>query len=364
MTAKSDSNARRTQMADLARMAGVSTSTVSRALSASPLIPEATRERIMELAKSLNYQVNVGAANLRKRSVQTVGVVVLGDSMQAISDPFILSMIGSVADALDAQGNSVLLARLSDGRWEQMQAMVSSRQVSGLVVIGQLTWHQHLNRLAIGGTHLAVWGANLPDAAYPLVGSDNEYGGYLAAAHLLARGCRRIAFFGDISHPESGLRHAGYVRAHHEVGLVPDERLRVPVLFGESRMATHKSRSTGLMRLRVPVLFGESRLRAVVDDWLDHGLPFDAVFANSDMAAIVLIGALKARGVEVPGDVKVVGYDDIDMASHVHPSLTSVRQPTQLAGQSLVALLGESLQDLPRRSLVLPTELIERESSC
>jgi len=218
--------------------------------------------------------------------------------------------------------------------------MVSSRQVSGLVVIGQMTWHQHLNRMAMGGIHLAVWGANLPDAAYPLVGGDNEHGGYLAAAHLLARGCRRIAFFGDISHPESGLRHAGYVRAHREAGLEPDERLRVPVLFGESR------------------------LRAVVDDWLDHGLPFDAVFANSDMAAIVLISALKARGVDVPRDVKVVGYDDVDMASHVHPSLTTVRQPTQLAGQSLVALLGESLQNQPRRSLVLPTELIERESSC
>lgn len=327
-------------MADLARMAGVSTSTVSRALSASPLIPEATRERIMELAKSLNYQVNVGAANLRKRSVQTVGLVVLGDSMQAISDPFILSMIGSVADALDAQGNSVLLARLGDGRWEQVQAMVSSRQVSGLVVIGQLTWHQHLNRMAVGGTHLAVWGANLPDAAYPLVGGDNEHGGYLAAAHLLARGCKHIAFFGDISHPESHLRHAGYVRAHHEAGLEPDDRLRVPVLFGESR------------------------LRAVVDEWLDHGLAFDGVFANSDMTAIVLISALKVRGVDVPGDVKVVGYDDIDMASHVHPSLTSVRQPTQLAGQSLVTLLGENLQDLPRRSLVLPTALIGRESSC
>ncbi|MBP9147187.1 MAG: LacI family DNA-binding transcriptional regulator [Rhodoferax sp.] len=340
MTLSPDSTSRRAQMADLARMAGVSTSTVSRALSGSPLIPAVTRDRITELARSLNYQINVGAANLRKRAVQSVGVVVLGDSMQAISDPFILSMIGSVADALDAQGSSVLLARLSDGRWEQMQAMVSSRQVSGLVVIGQLTWHQHLNRMAVGGTHLAVWGANLPDAAYPLVGGDNEHGGYLAAAHLLARGCKRIAFFGDISHPESGLRHAGYVRAHREAGLEPDDRLRVPVLFGESR------------------------LRAVVDDWLDHGLPFDGVFANNDMAAIVLISALKARGVEVPRDVKVVGYDDIEMASHVHPSLTSVRQPTQLAGQSLVALLSESQQNLPRRSLVLPTELIARESSC
>lgn len=327
------------QMADIARMAGVSTSTVSRALSGSPLIPELTRERILELARSLNYQVNVGAANLRKKSVQTVGVVVLGDSMQSISDPFILSLIGSVADALEAQGSNVLLTRLNDGRQAQMQAMVSSQQVSGLVVIGQLTWHMHLNRLALGGIHLAVWGANLPDAAYPLVGGDNEQGGYLAASHLLSRGCKRIAFFGDISHPETGLRHAGYVRAHREAGLVPDDRLRVSVLFGESM------------------------LRGVVDGWLNQGLHFDGVFANSDVAAIVVISALLARGVDVPGAVKVVGYDDIDMSRHFHPTLTSVHQPTQLAGQTLVSLLQESLQGLPRRSVVLPTELIVRESS-
>lgn len=344
MTATPKPTARRTQMADLARMAGVSTSTVSRALSGSSLIPEATRERIMELARSLNYQVNVGAANLRKQSVQTVGVVVLGDSMQAISDPFILKLFGSVADALDAQGSNVLLTRLNDSRQTQMQAMVSSRQVSGLVVIGQLTWHMHLNRLAMDGVHLAVWGANLPDAVYPQVGGDNELGGYLAAQHLLTRGCRRIAFFGDITHPETGLRHAGYLRAHREAGVTPDERLRVPVLFGESTLS------------------------AIVDGWLAQGqagtgLVFDSVFANSDVAAVMIISALKARGIDVPRDVKVVGYDDIEMSSHFHPTITTVRQPTQLAGQTLVTLLNESQQGLPRRSVILPTELIVREST-
>jgi DNA-binding LacI/PurR family transcriptional regulator len=326
-------------MADIARMAGVSSSTVSRALSGSALIPEATRERILELARSLNYQVNVGAANLRKRSVQTVGVVVLGDSMQAISDPFILSLFGSVADALDEQGASVLLTRLNDERKAQMQSLVSSGQVSGLVVIGQLTWHDHLNRLVHSGLPFSVWGAALPDAAYPVVGGDNEQGGYLATSHLLSRGCRRIAFLGDISHPEAGLRYAGYLRAHREAGVMPDTRLRQSVLLGE------------------PMLQG------VVQDWLAQGLTFDAVFAISDVAAIALISALKARGIAVPGDVKVVGYDDIDMAQHVFPSLTSIRQPTRLAGRELVALLSEAQSGMARRSVILPTELIERDST-
>ena len=92
---------RRTQMVDIARLAGVSASTVSRALSGSALIPVATRERILALARSLNYQVNVGAANLRKRSVQTVGVVVLGDGMQSLSDPFILKLFGFLSKTFE-----------------------------------------------------------------------------------------------------------------------------------------------------------------------------------------------------------------------------------------------------------------------
>ncbi len=326
-------------MVDIARLAGVSASTVSRALSGSALIPVATRERILALARSLNYQVNVGAANLRKRSVQTVGVVVLGDSMQSLSDPFILNLFGSVADALDAQGSNVLLTRLHESRESNMQALVTSGQVSGLVVIGQLTWHKHLNRLHSEGIQLAVWGAALSDARYPVVGGDNEQGGYLAAQHLLSRGCKRIAFFGDITHPEAGLRYAGYLRAHREAGVQPDERLRHSVLFGEPH------------------------LRQVVNDWLSQDLTFDAVFVTSDVAAIALISALNARGIDVPGDVKVVGYDDIEMAGHVYPSLTSIRQPAQLAGQSLVALLNEAQSGQAPRTMILPTELIERESS-
>ena len=116
---------RRMQMADIARLAGVSASTVSRALSGSPLIPEATRDRIVELARSLNYRVNVGAASLRKQDVKTVGVVILGDSMQAISDPFLLSILGTVADALDERGMSLLLTRLKEGQIDELSASVS-----------------------------------------------------------------------------------------------------------------------------------------------------------------------------------------------------------------------------------------------
>lgn len=330
---------KRMQMADIARLAGVSASTVSRALSGSPLIPEATRNRITELATSLNYRVNVGAANLRKRGVQTIGVVILGDSMQMISDPFLLSILGSVADALDERGMSLLLTRLKDNRKHVLSDLVESGQVGGLIVIGQLTLHDYLNELTRNGFPMVVWGANLPDALYPVVGGDNAMGGYLATQHLIEQGCRRIAFFGDISHPEAGLRYQGYARALQEAGIEQDPRLLQSFLFGDSR------------------------IREVIDGWLDQKLSFDAIFASSDVTAISLIGSLTERGIAVPSQVRVVGYDDIALAEHVHPTLTTIRQPTDEAGQALVDLLFEALAGQARRTIVLPASIIVRESS-
>lgn len=327
------------QMADLARMAGVSTSTVSRALSGSALIPESTRERIRELARSLNYQVNVGAANLRKRDVQTVGVVILGDSMQAISDPFILSLLGAVADALDEKGMNVLLTRLNVERQSMMASMYDSGQVAGLIVIGQLTWNGYLNELARRGVPMAVWGARLSDSFYPVVGGDNELGGYLAGRHLLEQGCRRIGFFGDTTHPEAGLRYHGLLRALSELDLKLDPRLVQPFLFGDAR------------------------IRELIDEWLDRGLDFDGLFAASDITAMTIVGALRERGIEVPTQVKVVGYDDIPLSAYLHPALTSVRQPTAEAGRQLVQLLFEVIDGAPARSVTLDTELIAREST-
>jgi DNA-binding LacI/PurR family transcriptional regulator len=330
---------RRMQMADIARLAGVSTSTVSRALSGSALIPEATRQRIAELASSLNYRVNVGAANLRKRDVQTVGVVILGDSMQAISDPFLLSILGSVADNLDENGMSLLLTRLKEGQFHRLSEMVESGQVCGLIVIGQLTWHDHLNQLSARGIPMAVWGASLPGTLYPVVGGDNEQGGYLATHHLIEQGCTRIAFFGDTDHPEAGARFQGYLRAMREAGIEQDPRLLQSFLFGDTR------------------------IRDSIDQWLNRSLTFDAIFAASDVTAISIMGALKERGIGVPQEVKVVGYDDIALSEHVHPSLSSISQPSVAAGKALVTMLLDAVAARPKRTVTLPAQLIVRESS-
>lgn len=331
--------AKRMQMGDIARLAGVSIATVSRALSGHPAIPAATRDRITELARSVNYQVNVGAASLRKRDVKTVAVCILVDRLQSISDPFILSLLGHIADALDQRGYSLLLTRTSTEQPDTITQMVENGQAAGVIVIGQFIHPDHLNAPMLRGVPMMVWGASLPSVLYPVVGTDNELGGYLATRHLLEQGCQRVAFLGEHQHPEADLRYAGYRRAHAERGLTPAPELEINTPFEP----------------------GHTRQRFAA--WLDRAYAFDGLFCVSDVMAVNAIAVMAERGIRVPHHVKVVGYDDVAMASHVHPSITTVRQPVDLAGFALVEGLFAMLQGQRPSSTVLPTVLMVREST-
>ena len=329
----------RVQMADIARLAGVSTATVSRALSGSALVNDETRSRVMELAAKLNYKVDAAAARLRKGAVNTVGVVLLLDQDQAATDPFMMNMVGHLADALSVRGLDMLLARFSLERREDLADMVESGRVGGVIVIGQSESHDYLNTLASRQFPKVVWGANLPGTRYAVVGTDNELGGYLATRHLLQQGCRRIAFLGNTQHPEVALRAQGHRRALAEFGLEPDPQLMLPVAFNATAN------------------------RPQMRDWLGRCGAFDGAFAFSDVVAMGLVAVLSEAGLQVPKDVKVVGYDDVVASEFVHPSITTVRQPLDLAAQALVDTLVDGIHGQAQRSTLLPTALVVREST-
>ena len=332
---------RRLQMQDIARLAGVSTSTVSRALSHSTLVNKETRTRIAELARSHNYSINIGARNLRLQHSRTVAVVVPYDARtrQHISDPFFVSMLGSLADALTAQGYDMLLSRVDAERLDLVAELEASGRAIGVILIGQWHHHDQLNQLAVRKVPLVVWGARLPRQIYCTVGSDNITGGLLATQHLIETGRRRIAFFGDPDLPEIGQRYEGYQRALKQNGIPFDTRLVVSAEFSE----------------------GSSR--RAVDALVEQKVAFDGVFASSDLLAMRAIGALREKGLLVPRDVGVVGYDDIELSQYFHPSLTTIRQPIIKGGEALVEALLALIADKPPRSEVLPTELVVRESS-
>ncbi|MYM69744.1 substrate-binding domain-containing protein [Pseudoduganella sp. FT55W] len=340
-TTPPEADSRRLQMADIARLAGVSTSTVSRALAGSKLISEETRTRVMELARSLNYSINIGAQNLRMKQNRTVGVVVPYDpaTRQHLSDPFFLSMLGSLADALTEQGFDMLVSRVDASELDAAAAPFDTGRVIGIVLIGQWRHHDQLNQLAARHVPIVVWGAQLPQQLYCTVGGDNVAGGALAGAHLLAQGRQRIAFFGDINLPEIGQRYQGLCRALAQAGMAADPALQVQASF-------------------VP-----DGGRLAVEELQRRGVAYDAVFAGSDLMAMTAINSLRQLGIEVPRQVAVVGYDDIELSSYFHPPLTTVQQPIQAAGRALVASLLELTEGRPAPSLQLPTQLIVRAST-
>lgn len=328
-------------MADIARLAGVHMSTVSRALGGSPLVNPQTRDRIVELANSLNYAVNVGAQNLRLKQNRTVAVVVPFDpvSREHLSDPFFLGLIGSIGDALTDTGHDMLLSRVDAEHLDHAANLVDAGRAMGVILIGQWHHHDQLNEMAVRGLPFVVWGGRLPDQIYQTVGSDNAEGGRLATEHLLSRGALRIVFLGDTSLPEVALRYQGYVAAHraHGVDVQPELLRNVPF---------------------VPDLVGPD-LEALVA----AGTEFDAIVAGSDVLAMAAINAMRRLGRSVPDDVAVVGYDDILLAAHFHPALTTIRQPLQASGAALVKTLLEQAAGKKPSNVLLPTELVERDSS-
>lgn len=332
---------RRPQMADIARMAGVAPSTVSRALAGSTLVNEETRARIAELARTLNYSVNVAAQNLRLKQNRTVAVVVPYDpaTRQHLSDPFFLALIGSIADALTDCGYEMLLSRVNADHLDFASQAYDSGRAMGVILIGQWHHHDQLNDMVMRGIPFVVWGANLPIQLYCTVGSDNVQGGKAATTHLLQQGARSIAFVGDTELPEVNRRYEGYVLAHKETGLTPDPALCLPSPFVRDAVQND------------------------VQKLLLQGSKFDGLFAASDLIAMTAIGTLRQYGKDVPRDIMVVGYDDIELAGFVQPSLTTVRQPIEAAGVALVeTLLKVSAGERPA-SVQLVTELIKRQTT-
>ncbi|AZS21863.1 MULTISPECIES: LacI family DNA-binding transcriptional regulator [unclassified Caulobacter] len=330
----------RIKMADIARLAGVSTSTVSRALSGHKSIPQGLRDRIAELAQAHGYVVNQSARSLRLQRTHVIGVVVpLGhEREQLISDPFFLEMIGRLADEITGRGYEVLLKKVVAPRTGWLQRIVQSQRSDGLLVIGQSDQHDALNTLADEYRPLVVWGGDIAERRYCTVGTDNVAGARMAVQHLVAQGRRRIAFLGPPGAPEVELRRAGYLQALSEAGLTPE-----PDLFAPAHFTIETAQPT-------------------VQALVDSGASFDAVFAASDLIAMTAVQTLKQAGRSVPEEVSVVGFDDIALAQHGAPPLTTVRQDLAAGARGMVDLLFRRIAGGAPESVFMAPELIVRQT--
>ena len=328
-------------MADIARLAGVSVSTVSRALNDSPLIPEETKERIRRIARTYNYELHVGARNLRLQRTQTIAAVIpFGEtSDRQVSDPFYLEIIGAIANKLAEYDYDLLISRAhaADEGW--YQRYVLGKRVDGLIIIGRKLNDRGIAKLVELGANFVVWGPPLPGQRYVSVGSDGVSGAAQAVRHLIQLGRRRIAFIGgDEDETETWLRRRGYEQELQRAGLPLDANL---IAYA------HFTSESGYFAMR--------QLLARAPD-------IDGVFVCSDLMAVAAMEALRQEGRDVPNDVSIVGYDDIPLAAHCSPPLTTVRQQIRRGGMLLASKLIDLIEGRQVESVTLPVELIIRES--
>lgn len=332
---------RTTTLEDLAKLAGVSISTASRALNDSPAINRQTKQTIWRLAREHNYPFRHYMPAGPIGAEATIAVVVPRPSGRELllNDPFFLELLSGLGEAARARDCDLLVSHVAPTTFEDISVLMSTSRADGIVFLGQSTLHAAFNQLAETESRFVVWGAQLPGQLYCSVGSDNTAGARRATAHLLRLGRKQIVFLGDIADPEPMQRHRGYLDALAHVGVPADPTLTVPAHFElESAIAA-------------------------VESLMQDGAKFDGVVAASDLIALGAIRALQRAGRTVPGDVSVIGFDNVRFARYASPALSTIGQDTFKAGRLLVSkLLDAGDSKKTQRSERLPTELIVRES--
>jgi DNA-binding LacI/PurR family transcriptional regulator len=329
---------------DIARAADVSHSTVSRALSDSPLVSRETKSRIQRLARQMGYSPDAQARSLVMGRTQTIGVVVT-----AITDPFIAEIVKSVESTAHDHEYSVILASFNSESAREIATVerLQSKRVDGVIVtssrVGAL-YQDHLERLHV--PVVLINNRSRERGSYTFsVRVDNHHGGCLATEHLIELGHRRIAYVGGpANHSDDEERQAGYRQALDKAGVAVDPAL---VVQGTGRAGGGVRALSALMALDQPPT---------------------AAFCYNDMTAVGLLHAAWARGLEVPRDLAVVGFDDIPLASFVQPPLTSIAQPTAMMGRwavemvlALMANGGSTTEEVS--NIVAQGRLVVRESS-
>lgn len=335
----------KTTSLDIASLAGVSQATVSRALRGSPLVNKETRLRVEAAARQLNYKVDKNASSLRSQHSGTLALLIFEDPTSDDShiNPFFVSMLGAITRGCARHEVDLLISFQQLSRdWHADYA--DSKKADGIILLGYgdyLTHAHKLVQLVEQGTHSVRWGAVLDDQPDISIGSDDFLGGRLATEHLIAQGCRRVAFIGRASthYPEFFARYRGHLTALEEAKLAAEAPLQ------------RDAEST------------EQAGYEAVNELIATGQRFDAIVAASDLNAFGALRALGEHGLRVPEDVALTGFDDIPLARMANPPLTTIVQDTKAAGAMLVATLLKLIGGEAVESAVLPVQLIARASS-
>lgn len=323
---------RRVTITDVAEAAGVSTATVSKVINARYGVAAATATRVQEVIDQLGYESSIVARSMRSHRTNVIGILV------AEFEPFSAEILKGAAQALSSTGYELLAytgARQSGGPgWERRYLS----RLSGTLIDGALIVTPTVVDANVAIPVVAIDPHEGP-LGPPTVDSDNLTGALLATRHLTELGHRRIGFIaGRDDLASSALREAGYRQGLEEASIPYDPAL---VRSGDYRLDVSRASATELLSLP------------------DRPT---ALFAANDISAIGAMGAAQDMGLDVPGDVSVVGFDDIPESMATTPQLTTIHQPIQQMGAAGIAMLIELLDEQPLATthVQLPTSLVVR----
>jgi LacI family transcriptional regulator len=324
----------------IAKLSGVSRSTVSRVLNADPNVKETTRSRVMEVIERVNYRPNVVARRLASGRTHVLGLVIPTAVSSLFTDPYFPGLIQGVSSACNAREYSVMLWLAEPEQERRTIGQIANNGLLDGVIIASSLMDDPLQQTLIQiGMPFILIGRHIADPNVSYVDVDNLNSAREAVAYLIRLGRRRVATITGPANMIAGAdRRAGYEAAMRDRGMAPDLNLIAEGDFTE-----------------VGGYMAAQRL-------LPHQP--DAIFAASDSMAVGALRALREAGRRVPDDVALVGFDDMPFTARTDPPLTTVRQPIQRTGQ----LAAETLMDMiderssrPRR-IILPTELVIRAS--
>lgn len=327
-----------TSIKDIARIANVSSSTVSRALQSSPLISRRTAERIQHIARESGYRASAIARGLVTQKTKTIGVVVT-----TIADPFVSEVVNGIEDCGNDHGYSVFLANSNadPDRETKVVHSFSERRVEGVVVTSSRVGARYLPLLYEMRIPIVLVNNQHPGEFVNSVLIENVKASAEVTNHLIQLGHKRIAYLGDrFGYQSDTERFAGYREALERAGLPFLPEL---IVHGDGKCEGGMTGVETLMNLPKPPT---------------------AIFCYNDMTALGALRQLHLRKMRVPEDVSLVGFDDLFIASYTQPPLTTVRQPRRLMGRLAMESLLKLISGEDSSSAInVPAELIVREST-
>jgi DNA-binding LacI/PurR family transcriptional regulator len=325
-------------LGQVAELAGVSIATASRVLNNSAPVSLRARQQVRDAVVSLGYVRHRAAPASPRGRVRSIAAVVCVNNSRFFADPFFAQVVSAATDVLATHDIPLMVVMAPDDRVAFVERYLHSGHIDGVLLLAAHGRHPLAVSLPAAGMPVILVGRPLHPTRASYVDADNRGGARQAVEHLVGRGRRTIATIAGRQDMAAGAdRLAGYREALDQAGLTPT------IAYGDF---THASGVHAMWRL------------------LDQRPAIDAVFVASDIMAAGALHALRRAGRRVPDDVAVIGFDDLPMAQHTQPPLTTVRQPLErfgaVAADRLLAALDGTGDDIDP---VLPTTLVTRESA-